>query len=172
MKRELAKLVQLFQERLYLPDPSALLVTLGTVVANRLPGDPVWVLLVGPPGTGKTELVQSLGGPKDVHPVSNITEAGLLSGTGQTERADDATGGLLRKVGKFGIIAVKDFGSILSMRRDARASVLAALREIYDGSWTRVLGTDGGRTLRWTGKVGLIGERSSPRALRAIRRRR
>lgn len=43
------------------------------------------------------------------------------------------------------------------MNRDARAGVLAALREIYDGKWTRAVGTDGGRTLSWEGKIGLLG---------------
>lgn len=33
---------------------------------------------------------------------------------------------------------------------------LAALREIYDGSWTRLVGTDGGKTLAWEGRLGLI----------------
>jgi len=42
------------------------------------------------------------------------------------------------------------------MHRDARASVLAALREVYDGSWTRLLGTDGGKTLHWEGRVGFL----------------
>jgi hypothetical protein len=42
------------------------------------------------------------------------------------------------------------------MNRDARAAALAALREVYDGSWTRHVGTDGGRTLTWSGKVGLV----------------
>jgi hypothetical protein len=42
------------------------------------------------------------------------------------------------------------------MHTDSRASVLAALREVYDGNWTRHLGTDGGQTLHWEGKVGLI----------------
>lgn len=42
------------------------------------------------------------------------------------------------------------------MHRDQRAAVLAALREVYDGSWTRHVGTGGGRTLSWSGKVGLI----------------
>jgi hypothetical protein len=64
--------------------------------------------------------------------------------------------GLLRQIGDFGIIALKDFGSILSMRSDAKPEVLAALREIYDGAWTRHLGTDGGRTLAWQGKVALL----------------
>ena len=31
------------------------------------------------------------------------------------------------------------------MNRDARAALLAALREVYDGSWTRHVGTDGGQ---------------------------
>jgi hypothetical protein len=42
------------------------------------------------------------------------------------------------------------------MRPDARPKTLAALRELYDGAWTRLLGTDGGRTLHWQGKLGLI----------------
>ena len=45
---------------------------------------------------------------------------------------------------------------MLSMHHDGRAQVLAALREVYDGSWTRHVGTDGGKTLHWEGKVGLI----------------
>jgi hypothetical protein len=61
------------------------------------------------------------------------------------------------EIGDFGIIVAKDFGSILSMNRDAQAQTLAALREVYDGSWTRLVGTDGGRSLHWKGKVGFVG---------------
>jgi hypothetical protein len=42
------------------------------------------------------------------------------------------------------------------MHAETKAEVLAALREVYDGAWTRHLGTDGGRTLSWEGKVGLL----------------
>src|SRR5207247_1342013 len=87
---------------------------------------------------------------------ATLSEAGLLSGTPKRERASDAKGGLLRAIGDRGIIACKDFGSVLNMGRDARAAVLAALREVFDGSWTRHVGTDGGKTLHWSGKVGLI----------------
>jgi hypothetical protein len=51
---------------------------------------------------------------------------------------------------------LKDFGSVLSMRPDLKAETLAALREIFDNAWTRHLGTEGGRTLSWRGKVGLV----------------
>ena len=43
------------------------------------------------------------------------------------------------------------------MHRDKRQGVLAALREIYDGGWVRCLATDGGLTLSWEGKLGLLG---------------
>ena len=145
-----------FRQHVYLPDLAPLHAVLGTIAANRLDGDPVWLLLVGPPGSGKSELLRSLAGLDDVHPAATLTEAALLSGSPRREHADDAKGGLLRAIGDFGIVLCKDFGSVLSMNRDARAQVLAALREVYDGAWTRHVGTDGGRTMHWQGKVGLV----------------
>lgn len=146
--------VAIFRRWLHLPDPAALLAVLGAVAANRLSGPPVWLLLVGSPSSGKTEILQAVGSLPDVHPTASLTEAGLLSGTPKRETDKTATGGLLRTIGDFGIILAKDFGSVLSLHHDSRAQVLAALREVYDGEWTRVMGTDGGKTLRWEGKVG------------------
>ena len=88
--------------------------------------------------------------------VGTLSVAGLLSGTPRRQQAAGAKGGLLQKIGTFGFLVLKDFGSILSMRPEAKAELLAALREIYDGKWTRVIGADGGRTLSWAGKIGLL----------------
>lgn len=148
--------VERFQSWLHLPDPAPLLAVLAAVAANRLEGDPVWLLLVGPPGGGKSEILGSLTQLPNTHAAATLTEAALLSGTPKREHDQAAKGGLLRMIGEFGIIVAKDFGSVLSMNRDARALLLAALREIYDGNWTRHVGTDGGRTLHWQGKVGLV----------------
>ncbi len=156
LETTLADVVATFRRWLYLPDVSPLLVVLGTVAANLLEGDPVWTLLVGPPGSGKSEILQAVGGMPNVHPVATLTEPALLSGTTKKDRAQDASGGLLRSIGAQGIILCKDFGSVLSMHRDGRAQVLAALREIYDGSWTRHVGVDGGRALSWSGRIGLV----------------
>jgi hypothetical protein len=153
----LPDVVSSFERWLYLPDPRALLAVLGAVAANLLEGDPLWLVLVGPSGAGKTELLNALNELADVHPTSTLTEAALLSGTPGKEREANSKGGLLREIGEFGIILCKDLGSVLSMNRDARAAVLAALREVFDGAWTRHVGTGGGRTLHWgPGKVGLI----------------
>lgn len=152
----LDRTVACFQRWLHLPEPGALLVTLAAVAANRLDGDPVWLLLVAPPGGGKTEILGSVLQLDEAHEAATLTEASLLSGTPQKDKATDARGGLLKEIGELGLIVAKDFGSVLSMNRDARSMVLAALREVYDGRWTRHVGTDGGRTLHWEGKVGLI----------------
>ena len=83
-------------------------------------------------------------GRAGAHIISPINgEAALLSGTPAKSRAKDASGGLLRKISGSGVLVVKDFTSILSMNRDTRALLLAALREIYDGHWSRNVGTDG-----------------------------
>ncbi len=145
-----------FRNWLHMPDAGALYVTLAAVVANRLPGDPLWLLLVAASSSGKTEILVSLNGLDEVVVAATMTEAALLSGSPKKEHAAGASGGLLKTVGDYGILTLKDFGSVLSMHRDARAAVLAALREIYDGAWDRHVGVDGGRTLHWDGKLGLI----------------
>jgi FaeA-like protein len=148
--------IAVFERWLELPDTTPVYATLGAVAANQLPGDPVWFGLVAPPSSTKTEILNSTSHVPDVYPAATLTLASLLSGTPRKERAQGAKGGLLREVGEFGIVVFKGFGSVLSMRPEPKGEVLGALREIYDGSWTRYLGNEGGKTLSWTGKLGLI----------------
>lgn len=154
--KTIAEVITTFRRWLYLPDPAPLLAVLAAIAAHRYPGDPVWLLLVGPPGSGKSEILQSTRQLRDVHPAATLTEAALLSGTPKKDTASDARGGLLRTIGQSGIIMAKDFGSVLSMNRDTRGQLLAALRELYDGEWVRHVGVDGGRTLSWSGKLSMI----------------
>jgi putative DNA primase/helicase len=154
--RGLAEVIETFERNLYLPDPGVVYVALATVAANRLEGDPSWTVIVGPSSGGKTEVLNAVSGLNDVHHAGTLTEASLLSGTPSRDKAKGARGGLLRVIGDRGLLVCKDFGSVLSMHRDARAATLSALREIYDGSWDRHVGTDGGRSLHWDGKLGLI----------------
>jgi hypothetical protein len=146
-----------FRRWLSLEDASPVMAVAAALVANRAPGDPVWLLLVCAPSTGKTEILSATSGLPWVIPAAKVTEASLLSGTSKKERTKDATGGLLRLVGEFGVLLAKDFTSVLAQNADARNEAMAALRETYDGEWHRPVGTDGGRVLSWKGKCGLIG---------------
>lgn len=138
-------------------DLQALDAVLAAAAAERLGGDPCWLLVISGSGAAKTETIVPLAGA-GATVVSTVTgEAALLSGTPEKERAAGATGGLLRKFRPGGILVIKDVTSILSMNRDARAAVLAALREVYDGRWDRNIGADGGKTLTWTGRIVVVG---------------
>jgi hypothetical protein len=110
-------LTKSFGRWLYLPDPGVLYVALATVVANRLSGDPVWLLFVGGSSTVKTEIINCLGGLEEVTAASDLTKQSLLSGVPKKERESGARGGLLKEIGVFGIVTLKDFGTVLSMRR-------------------------------------------------------
>ena len=138
-------------------DLDALDVVMAAAAAERLDGDPLWLLLVSGSGNAKTETVVTLSGV-GARVVSTISSPGaLLSATPKREKAQDATGGLLREVGERGVLVIKDVTSILTANRDLRGEVLGALREVYDGRWARYVGTDGGRTLVWTGRLVVVG---------------
>jgi Domain of unknown function (DUF3854) len=132
-------------------------VVLCTLAASRLDGDPLWLLLISGSGNAKTETVQAAVGAGAIITSTISSEGALLSATSTRDKGKDATGGLLRRLGERGVLVVKDVTSILSMNRDSRGAVLAALREIHDGHWARNVGTDGGRTLTWQGHAVVIG---------------
>jgi hypothetical protein len=148
--------LKIFREWLLLDSDIPVLAMLGVIAANMLSGDAIWLGIIAPPSSAKTEMLITLANLPHTEMVGTVSVAGLLSGTPRRQRAAGAKGGLLQKIGSHGFLVLKDFGSILSMRPETKTELLAALREIYDGKWTRIVGTDGGSTLQWSGKIGLL----------------
>jgi len=138
-------------------DLDAINVVLATAAAERLNGDPLWLLLISGSGNAKTETVCSLAGAGAIITSTIASDGALLSATPKRDKSKDAHGGLLRRLGNRGVLVIKDVTSILSMSRDMRAMVLAALREIHDQRWERNVGSNGGLTLTWTGRIAVIG---------------
>jgi hypothetical protein len=138
-------------------DQDALNAVLAAAAVGEMDGDPLWLLVISGPGNAKTETVQSLVGAGALISSTIASEGALLSATAQKEVAKGATGGLLRELGDRGSLVIKDVTSILTMDRTARGQVLSALREIYDGSWFRRVGVDGGRVLTWAGRLVVVG---------------
>lgn len=138
-------------------DIDAMLAVVSVAACVHLDGDTPWLLVVSGSGFTKTETVTALGGAGALVTSTITSEGALLSATSRKERSKNATGGLLRQVGDAGILVIKDVTSILSMGRELRAQVLAALREVADGFWERNVGTDGGQTLGWSGRCVTVG---------------
>jgi len=134
---------------LLLPDNVVVRYLLALVIANRLPGDPVWGFIVAPSGAAKTELLNSLNAVPEIYPLSDLTPNTFLSGYKRNEKAS-----LLKKLQPGTILTVKDFTTVLSMHRDSRQAILSQLREIADGSYRKEFGT--GESVVWEGKLGFI----------------
>jgi len=129
-------------------DLDALDAVLVAAAAERLTGDPLWLLVVAGPGAAKTETVQALSGA-GAHVTSTITSEGaLLSASPQKSRIKTATGGLLRKIGNRGILVVKDVTSILSADRNIRGTVLAAIPRDLRWTWSATSDLTAGRPSR------------------------
>ena len=125
---------------------------LAVAATSKLAGDPPWLMYISGSGNAKTETVNSVSGVDRTIAISTIaSEGALLSAI--PKKGKGAHGGLLRQLGDRGILVIKDFTSIVSGDRKARAQILAALREVHDGRWDRSVGSSGGNTITWIGRI-------------------
>ena len=145
----LTRLYEVFERWLLLKDPYLLKVVLASVVANLLGGDPLWLLIVAPPSSAKTEIIRALSHLSCIYLLSNLTANTLLSGQ---QGKKDAS--LLPHLSSK-ILAMKDFTTVLTQHRETRAEIFAQLREVYDGVYSKAYGT--GEQKRWEGRVGFLG---------------
>jgi hypothetical protein len=76
----LADVETVFTRWYQLRDLEPIHVTLGAIMANRLDSDPLWLFLVAPPGSLKTEIIRALSGIDSVYPLSNLTAQTFASG--------------------------------------------------------------------------------------------
>jgi hypothetical protein len=138
------------------PDLQAARGLYAALAAHGLTGQPVWPMLVAPPGSMKTDLLAALEGQPLVHLIDRVTPNTFLSGQVKDGKRP-VTGNhssLLHRIGATGIIAYPDFSTVLSMNRANRGSVLADMRRIYDGHLRKEYGTDEDRSEHeWKGRI-------------------
>lgn len=107
----------------------AIAITLATINSTHLPDDPLWAFLVGPPGSGKSLLLRSLGSSPHCVFKSRITAKSLISGWQPDDGSDPS---LLNQIsGKT--LVIKDFTAVHSMPLIEKESLYGVLRDAYDG---------------------------------------
>tara|TARA_R100001086_G_scaffold248981_2_gene187294 strand:+ start:23807 stop:25852 length:2046 start_codon:yes stop_codon:yes gene_type:complete len=108
----------------------ALLVTLATVVSNKIPGDPLWIYVVGPPGCGKSMILQSFMNSLNCVFRSKLTATSFISGMKQEDGSDPSL--LAQLNGKS--LLIKDFTAVKSMPIVVQEHLYGILRDAYDGN--------------------------------------
>jgi hypothetical protein len=159
----LNNLDQVLQAHFHQPDTQAIRVVMATIKSHYLDlGDPAWIFVVAPPGSGKTTTtIMGAAGLPQVQILGSWSPSTFLSGMHGAQQP-----GLLEKLGPTiesnkcfvtkgdGILISKDFTTVLAMQRDRRAEIMSQLREIHDGEYRKDFGT--GVTKIWTGRITII----------------
>jgi len=132
------RLLNTIREWLYIEDIEAIDILYGVALSHYLPGEPVWLFLIGPPGGTKTELLRAFQG-EPFYTISTITPQTLISGLNKKGEVD-----LLPHLdGK--VLVIKDFTSILSRDSKEQAQIFADLRDCYDGYLEKAFGSGVGK---------------------------
>jgi hypothetical protein len=118
---------------LSIPDEDSDLIDfcLAVYVSQRIPGDPLWGMIVDASGGGKTELLRAFRDFPESYFLSKLTEKTLISGYRDPKEPGRDPSLLKELDGK--VLIVKDLAPILQMRSDSREKILADLRDAYDG---------------------------------------
>jgi len=118
-------------------DIDVLDVVFGAVLANRIPGDPLWLFVVAPSGGAKSEIIMSLRGCSYVVSTSSFTTRAMISG------ARSVAGQDLSWIPQLDdkVLVIKDFTPTLTMHSVARDEIFSMLRDAYDGLAERRYGT-------------------------------
>ena len=106
-----------------------------TLVGNRFPGDPLWVMIVAEPGSGKTEAIRCATGMVRGDLVEwrdKLTVNTLVSHFKTAEGKPSAS--LLPKLANK-VFIVKDFSTIFSMQPRDQQAILGQLHACYDGNY-------------------------------------
>src|ERR1039457_6283899 len=154
---EWQQIEKIYAKHFYRPDMQAVRAVYAGFAAHQLTGQPVWPMLVGPPGSLKTVLLQSLRGQPDTYIIDKITDKTLISGYVPSTPGPSADCGLLSRVGSSFRLIIPDFSTILSISRENRVSVLSDFRRLYDGHIRKEFGSGSSVTSReWNGRATLI----------------
>lgn len=138
-------------KHLVMSDDSYLDVVFGAVIANRLDSTPVWLYLVGPPSSGKTEVLRCLTG-NHIYQLDKLTRKTLVSGWQDPKERKRENSLLPLLDGK--VMVIKDFTAMIHDRKENLLDTIGQLRAASDGYYTGVFGT--GKSKTFVSKFGII----------------
>lgn len=147
------ELLDTMRSYMHLDETDHVIVALATAIAARaVAGEPLWLLVIGPPSSGKTETIRLLDDVADEHP-DEVTAPSLLS---WSKGKDPKRVGILARIPNPGFLTIADLSTVLATSdRGGRDQLFALLRRAYDGHVSRDLGNSPA-ALTWSGRLTLL----------------
>lgn len=156
----ICRLFRMIQGEYLIMKPESLFAAMGCVAANMMAGDVCWMLFVGTSSCGKSELLKTLRKVDNIHLKAAISgEQAYISGTPKDKRSKSATGGILYQLGQHchAMLVLEDITRRFTSNLSENDKKLIAMeRDIHSGDVGRDVGSDGGTSFTWAGKIGMI----------------
>lgn len=132
VRRDFEEVIGDFKKHIqYIPQDciNGLLLSFSVIFSNRIAGEPIWLFLIGPPGGGKTLMLQSVSDVEWSHYESSLSPKTLVSGF---KMADGSDPSLLPKIiGKT--LILKEYTEIMALSGADQDFLFGVLRGAYDG---------------------------------------
>lgn len=127
---------KVFRKWLFLENTDAIKTACAIVLSTKMKGDPLWMMLVAPPGGSKTEIISSFNMCSNVYLTSSLTPHAMVSGANDRDGSDPS---LLPKLNDK-CLNIKDFTVILGKKEADKDEIFSIFRDAYDGSTSKDFG--------------------------------
>lgn len=126
----IAQIYKLVEDNYRIYDRTAIKIILSSYFSSQIPAlserEPLWLVIIAPPASGKTELLRMFSSLPSSYWLSSLTQYSLISG----DRSSDNS--LLPRInGK--VVLIKEMSTIDSAEKNKREEILGILRDAYDG---------------------------------------
>jgi DNA-binding transcriptional ArsR family regulator len=132
----LLKVERLLRDNFEIMDWCGLRILLAVAAAHYLPGEPLWLRVIGPSRSGRTEILRALLADIDSAELEALTPASIRGGVKGGAR-------LLARINGKRVIT-KDLAPLITLRRETRLEIFGLLRSVQDGSVSSDFGTPEG----------------------------
>jgi hypothetical protein len=119
---------------------------------NHLNLLPLWLVVIGASSGGKTEALKALSRAVAGKWQGSVTSKTFISHS----KAGTGNNSLLHRLGDRQLLAIPDFSELLAKQKNERNEILAQLRMIYDGQYSRSTGMGQSDCEDWSGHITVI----------------
>lgn len=136
---DINEVVSLFKDSIHVDEDSTITIPLAFTIGNFAPIDCDIMAIIGASGSGKTEMIRSIGDTENqfTYPISSMTSHTFVSGLKNSQD--------LAPVLRNRLIIIKDFTTILAKNKDEVSGIFADIRDVTDGYIQKIFGSEVGK---------------------------
>lgn len=134
--------IKSLKKLMVIDDEEAVHIFLAVVAAHKTGGNMFWFRIIGPSGSGKSELLKSIQDVKDYCISADTFTPGAWRGGKDPEKGEKLPRMLEQWTGK--LVLTKDLASVINKKKEERNEVFGLIRNAWDGTLDAYYGTTEG----------------------------